>query len=115
MKEALMSEPNNNGKFITNGRFITKGWVAGVLVALVMGMGGYIFQGYDRGNATQTAAAADLNKRVADDLNDLRKRVTDLEQDRTLTKWQYLEIIKRLDRLDTVFYGPDGRRREPAK
>lgn len=71
------------------GAFVTNKWLVGVLVALLMSMGGYIFRDIGR---EQVSA----NERV----DNLDAQVQLLKIQAARNEAQYNEIIRRLDRIE---------------
>lgn len=84
----MSDERNGNGRI-----FITNKWLVGVLVALIISMGGYIFTNMDRSHDVDTARADATERRV-------NKLEIDQAAMAAESRAQYNEILRRLDAID---------------
>lgn len=73
--------------------FVTNKWLVGVLVALVISMGGYIFTNMDRTHDWDAARADATERRV----NKIEIEMSGMAAEH---RAQYNEILRRLDAID---------------
>lgn len=73
--------------------YVTNKWLVGVLVALVISMGSYIFRGIDKGNDVQAEQIAALQKHI--EAHDV-----DIATIQTTISLNYGEIIRRLEKIE---------------
>lgn len=81
------------------GVFVTNKWVIGLLVALLMSAGGYVFRGFDRSNDAIAAQIYNLEQRV-------RSLEIETKSQSVTVDLQYKEIIRRLDRIERGMHIP---------
>jgi predicted HTH transcriptional regulator len=83
---------------VTNGtvdKYVTNKWLIATLVALIMTMGGYIYQGVGR--------SGEVAARQFDSLdNKMRNLEIDMASEKVMLRLQYGEIIRRLDKLEAL-------------
>jgi hypothetical protein len=75
------------------GAFVTNKWLIGLLVALVMSMGGYIFKGIDKGNDVQASEIAALKEASA-------KHDVEIATIQTTIALNYGEFVRRLEKIE---------------
>jgi len=75
------------------GAFVTNKWLIGLLVALVMSMGGYIFKGIDKGNDVQASEIAALKDASA-------KHDVEIATIQTTIALNYGEFVRRLEKIE---------------
>jgi len=82
--------------------YVTNKWLIGMLVALVMTMGGYIFNDIGKGSDAQAAVLSELQRRV----NDAEILIA---EDNARNAAQYREILRRLERIENSLDRAAGR------
>jgi hypothetical protein len=87
---------NNDNRMI--GAFVTNKWLVGAMLMVIMSMGGYIFRGIDKSGDAQATTLTSVTNRVV-------VLETDVAVSKATQTAQYLEIIRRLDRMETYLYG----------
>lgn len=103
-----MSAPTNGSFDSTRivGAFVTNKWLVSTLLLLIMAMGGYIVRGNDRSGEAQASTVAGIERRLS--LLEI-----DTAAARATQTAQYVEMIRRLDRIENAIYGTGSTSRPP--